>query len=117
MKNDLGDPKRIDSLYVRVSSHIDQARQSIQKTIDTEMVRAYWLIGRDILKEEQKGKKRAEYGSYIIKELSRRLSKQYSKGFGISTLKDMRQFYLPKFPKKLGTRSPLLQDLSKIIPY
>ena len=86
--------KHIDALYNRVSKHIDSARRKVQTSIDIEMVNAYWFIGRDIVNEEQRGKKRADYGSYIIKELSERLKKQYSKGFGISTLKDIRQFYL-----------------------
>lgn len=29
---------------------------------------------------------RAQYGSYLLKELSGRLTKKYGKGFGISTL-------------------------------
>lgn len=86
--------KRIDSLYTKISNHIDDARNTLQRTIDTEMVKAYWLIGRDIYKEEQQGKRRAEYGGYLISELSKRLSKKYGKGFGVSTLKDIRKFYL-----------------------
>lgn len=93
-KNNLSNTKRINSLYTRVSNYIEQARQGVQRTIDTEMVKAYWLMGYDIFKEEQQGKSRADYGSYLLKELSTRLTKQYGKGFGTSTLKDIRQFYL-----------------------
>lgn len=39
------DTNRMDSLFSRVNGHIAQARQRIQRTIDTEMVKAYWLIG------------------------------------------------------------------------
>ena len=85
---------RIDKLYSKVLNHIDGAKKSVQRTIDTEMVKAYWQIGRDIIKEEQHGKIRAEYGTHIIKELSKRLNKQYGGDFGITTLKDIRQFYL-----------------------
>ncbi len=88
------DSKRIKTLCLRISGHIDNARESVQRTVDTEMVKAYWLIGKDIIKEEQHGKKRAEYGAYIIEELSTHLTKKYGRGFGISTLKDARQFYL-----------------------
>lgn len=41
----LVDPKRVDALYQRVSGHIDSARQNVQRSVDTEMVKAYWLIG------------------------------------------------------------------------
>lgn len=86
--------KGIDLLYTRISDHVEKARQEIQKTVDIEMVKAYWSIGREIFKEEQQEKSRAEYGTYLIKELSKRLTKQYGNGFGISNLKDMRRFYI-----------------------
>ncbi len=47
-----------------------------------------------IVEEEQNGKDRAEYGSYLIKELSSRLTSEFGKGFTASNLKMMRQFYL-----------------------
>jgi predicted nuclease of restriction endonuclease-like (RecB) superfamily len=58
------------------------------------MVAAYWKIGRDIVEEEQQGSARAGYGSFVIKELSAALTKQYGRGFGLSTIHDIRQFYL-----------------------
>jgi predicted nuclease of restriction endonuclease-like (RecB) superfamily len=88
------DPQSIKKLYQRVSAHIDTARKSVQHTVDTEMVKAYWLIGRDIIEEEQKGKKRAQYGSFLLQELSLYLTQKYARGFGMSTLRDARQFYL-----------------------
>lgn len=88
------DKKKFDSLFSKVSNHIDHARETVLRTVDSEMVRAYWLIGYEIVKEEQKGKEKAEYGSYLIEELSNRLNKKYTKGFGVSTLKDIRQFYI-----------------------
>ncbi len=86
--------KRIDSLYTRISTHIDRARQNVQRTIDAEMVKAYWLIGQEIVEEEQLGKKRAEYGSFLLQVLSEQLTTKYGRGFGLSTLRDMRQLYL-----------------------
>ncbi|OGT28009.1 MAG: hypothetical protein A3I77_06820 [Gammaproteobacteria bacterium RIFCSPLOWO2_02_FULL_42_14] len=84
----------VDLLYGKVVSYIDRARSNVQKTIDSEMVKAYWLIGREIIEEEQQGKSRAEYGTNLLNELSRKLNRKYGKGFGVSTLKDIRQFYL-----------------------
>ncbi|MHB1949574.1 MAG: hypothetical protein ACYCQI_15855 [Gammaproteobacteria bacterium] len=43
---------RMDLLYHRVSIYIDQARSHIQHTIDSSMVRTYWLIGQEIVEEE-----------------------------------------------------------------
>jgi predicted nuclease of restriction endonuclease-like (RecB) superfamily len=87
------DVKNIDILYQKASSYIDRARQMIYRTIDTEMVKAYWCIGRDIVEEEQQGKKRAEYGGFLLDGLSERLNKKYGRGFSSSTLRDIRLFY------------------------
>ena len=50
------------------------------------MVVAYWLIGREIVEEEQKGQKRADYGKAVIEDLSKRLTQRYGKGFSASSL-------------------------------
>lgn len=96
----------IDVLYQKASSYIDQARKVIHRTINTEMVKAYWYIGRDIVEEEQQGKKRAKYGSFLLKELSEKLTKKYGHGFSSSTLLDIRLFYQTypenKFNANLG---------------
>lgn len=97
---DLVNPKRIDALYQRVSGHIDTARRNVQRSVDTEMVKAYWLIGREIVEEEQRGKARAEYGKSILKNLSVRLQAKYQRGFGVDTLEDTRRFYLAYPPQE-----------------
>ena len=53
----------------------------------------YWNIGRRIFEEEQQGKQRAEYGSYLIRRLAERLEPEYGSGFGVRQLKLCRQFY------------------------
>jgi len=61
------------------------------------MVEAYWNIGREIVEEEQKGKQRAEYGAFLVKDLSLKLSKEYGRGFDQSNLWNMCLFY-KRFP-------------------
>lgn len=80
-------------LYSRISEIIQNARKNIGRTVDSEMVKAYWLIGKEIIEEEQKGKKRAEYGSNLIESVSERLSNNYGTGFSEQNLWNMRQFY------------------------
>lgn len=58
------------------------------------MVEAYWNVGRMIVEEEQQGKERAEYGTFIIRNLSIRLTHDFGKGFDESNLRYIRQFYL-----------------------
>ncbi len=84
----------IDILYRRVETHVNNAKISIVKSINTEMVKAYWLIGRDLVIHEQEGEDRAEYGKSIIKEVSKRLQKEYGRGFSARTLFDARKFYI-----------------------
>ena len=91
LKNEI---ERIDSLYKKASRYIDHARQNIQRTVDIEIVKAYWMIGRDIVEEEQLGKDRADYGRNVLKSLSEHLTKQYQRGFSVDTLERARKFYL-----------------------
>ena len=93
-RNQLIDSRRIDLLYNRVSDHIDQARQNIQRAINVEMIKAYWFIGREIVEEEQHGQIRAEYGKAILKKLSTKLQAKYKSGFGVDTLEQARKFFL-----------------------
>lgn len=79
--------------YEQVASILEEARGNAYRAVNFAMVQAYWDIGRRIV-EEQGGEGRAEYGSALIKELSKRLTADFGKGFTITNLKYMRQFYL-----------------------
>ncbi|MBM2815531.1 MAG: putative cytoplasmic protein [Ignavibacteria bacterium] len=80
--------------FNNISSVINTARNMAYKTINYAMVQAYWNIGRLIVEEEQAGKERSYYGDFLIKTLSEKLTFEYGKGFTITNLKYMRQFYL-----------------------
>lgn len=80
--------------YSRVQTHINNARRSIQKTIDSEMVKAYWNIGREIIGEEQKKQEKTTYGKAILKTLSEKLTNEYGRGFSVDNLEKARKFYL-----------------------
>lgn len=84
----------IEALFQRASTHIQEAKSRVQRSINIEMVKAYWRIGKDIVEAEQHGGKRADYGKYLIQNLSKKLTKQFGRGFSVTTLKDIRQFYL-----------------------
>ncbi len=85
---------RINSLHEKASSYIDHAKRNIQRTVNIEIVKAYWMIGRDIIEEEQLGKDCADYGRNVLKSLSEHLTKQYQRGFSVDTLERARKFYL-----------------------
>jgi len=81
------------SIFIRVSEIIESAHGTIARAVNFEMVRAYWLIGREIVNEEQKGSVRAKYGKKIIEKLSRDLTAKYGSGWSTSHLWHVRQFY------------------------
>jgi predicted nuclease of restriction endonuclease-like (RecB) superfamily len=81
-------------LYSEICFILEEAKASAARAINFEMVKAYWVIGKMIVMEEQKGKKRANYGEGLMNDLSKRLKNDYGRGFSVSNIKNMRQFYL-----------------------
>jgi hypothetical protein len=72
---------------------INAARQTAVRSVDFCCVQMYWNIGRRIFEEEQQGKERAEYGTYLIKNLASTLEPEYGSGFSSRQLLFSRQFY------------------------
>lgn len=81
-------------LFGRIVEILEEARSHAARTVNSAMVVAYWLIGHEIVEEEQKGQRRAGYGKTLLQDLSRRLNKRYGRGFSVTTLQDCRKFYL-----------------------
>jgi predicted nuclease of restriction endonuclease-like (RecB) superfamily len=77
-----------------VREMLAQARQKTYATVHFIMVETYWRVGRRIVEEEQQGKGRADYGAFLMRELSRSLSSEFGKGFAVANLWNFRQFYL-----------------------
>lgn len=82
-----------EQLFDRVVSILEQARGNVVRAVNSNMVLAYWLIGREIVQEVQGGEERAEYGRQAIAALSKRLTEEYGKGFSLTNLSYFRQFY------------------------
>jgi len=87
------------SFFQDIREILNKARQKTYAAINFAMVEAYWQIGKRIVDEEQAGKERADYGSYLIKRLSKELSMEFGKGFSVANLWNFRQFYLT-FPSE-----------------
>lgn len=81
------------SLYDRVASILEQARANVVRSVNANMVLAYWLIGREIVQELQGGESRAAYGKQIIDDLSSRLKTRFGRGFSTTNLRYFRTFY------------------------
>lgn len=76
-----------------IRSILQKAREYTYRTVNSVMVQAYWLIGERIVRQEQNGQERAEYGKQLIKTLSVELTKDFGTGFSAANLRNMRQFY------------------------
>lgn len=80
--------------YESIKNVLSKARSNVYRSINFEMVTAYWNIGRLIVEEEQHGKTKAGYGEKLIAELSIKLSRDFGKGFDPTNLWNMRRFSL-----------------------
>lgn len=94
MKDEMRKPaRRPPRLFDRAAGILEEVRTSVVHTVNTHMVVAYWLIGREIVQDEQGGRKRAAYGDALLEDLSRRLTKRYGKGYSVTNLKNFRTFH------------------------
>jgi predicted nuclease of restriction endonuclease-like (RecB) superfamily len=107
-----------EGLFNRVTEIIVAARSHVARSVNTAMVHAYWLIGREIVEVEQRGKQRAGYGDAVVARLARRLTERFRVGYTSTSIKRMRQFYLAfpngsLLPLDLGGpgRGPAVRDL------
>ncbi len=80
-------------LYIRIRSILENARVVVSRSVNTTQVIANWLIGREIVEEEQLGKVRADYGKTLLVDLSHKLQKEYGSGYSIDNLELFRRFY------------------------
>ena len=82
-----------DSILNDARQIIKEARSNAIRSVDFNRVLMYWRLGKRIFEEEQRGKARADYGTYIVKSLAKDLEKEYGSRFGIRQLEQSRQFY------------------------
>jgi predicted nuclease of restriction endonuclease-like (RecB) superfamily len=107
-----------DPLFDRVVTILEEARGRVVRAVNTQMVIAYWMIGREIVAALQGGAERAEYGKQVVESLSARLRARYGKGFSKPVLWSFRQFYLA-YPDRLEILFPSgreLADAEKLFP-
>ena len=87
-----------NNLYNQISDLLKKAQNQVRQQVNSLMVITYWNVGKIIFEDELKGK-RAEYGKKVLKELSDKLTADFGKGFDITNLRKMRQFYI-LYPKQ-----------------
>lgn len=85
--------KKTSNIIEDARTIINSARSSAVRSVDFCRVQMYWNLGKRIFEEEQQGKERADYGTYLIKNLASTLESEYGSGFGVRQLEQSRQFY------------------------
>jgi len=89
-------------LYSRIRTILESARTNIARSVNSTQVVANWLVGREIVEDEQQGRKKGVYGQREIAKLSDNLQTEYGNGYSIQNLRYMRQFYL-EYPGLIAT--------------
>jgi predicted nuclease of restriction endonuclease-like (RecB) superfamily len=95
-----------DALFRRVVDILEAARGQVARSVNTAMVQAYWLIGREIVQVEQRGARRAGYGDRVMTGLAGRLATRFGRGFSQPNLRRMRRFFLA-YSKGSALQEPL----------
>lgn len=94
------------SLIQDLRQIIETARANAVRSVDFCRVQMYWHLGQRIFEEEQQGKERADYGTYLTRNLAKLLEPEYGSGFGVRQLEQARQFYRT-YPNANTLRSQL----------
>ena len=85
---------RAVALTERVIALVEAARAKTVVAVNLAMVYTYYEIGRQIVEEEQGGKRRAGYGETLLIDLSKKLTARFGRGWSAENLRKMRSFFL-----------------------
>lgn len=86
--------KDLSNSFIReIKEIILTSRANAVRSVDFCRVQMYWQMGKRIFEEEQQGKERADYGSYLIRNLAKEIQPEFGSGFAIRQLERARQFY------------------------
>lgn len=90
-------------IYRRIHEIVASARAAAARSVNSAQVVSNWLIGGEIVEEEQRGAARAGYGEQLLQGLAKRLQAEFGGGYSYANLKLIRQFYL-SYPALLEGR-------------
>ena len=83
----------VNNVFDDIKQLIINSRNKVYSTVNTEMLKLYWNIGKAIM-EIQQGNERASYGDAVLDKLSEKLTTEFGKGFSKRNLERMRKFYI-----------------------
>lgn len=96
---------KTDDILKDMCGIIESSQKAAYQAVNIALVQRNWLLGYRIASEELKGNERAEYGTELIKKLSKELTQNYGKGFDYSSLYKFVRFY-KEFPEILDSVNP-----------
>ena len=94
METILPDKSGYKALVTQISEMFVQGQRQAIVTVNRHLVETYWEVGRYIVDYEQQGSKKAAYGDNLLDRLSKDLTFLDGRGFSLSNIKRMRQFYI-----------------------
>ncbi len=94
-------PEGYTNVRAEIVELLSAARSASVRSVNALMTATYWEVGRRIVEFEQKGKKRADYGEAIIRQLAHDLTQRFGRGFGVVNLSQMKNFYLAWAPQQI----------------
>jgi predicted nuclease of restriction endonuclease-like (RecB) superfamily len=83
-----------EKLYSDIKSLIQQAKSFVVQNINTILVFTNFQIGRLIVEDEQQGSERAKYAEKTLIKLSKKLTKEFGRGYSVDNLQRMRTFFI-----------------------
>jgi predicted nuclease of restriction endonuclease-like (RecB) superfamily len=107
-------PENYNNMRSEIFELLKTARSAAARNVNSIMTAVYWEIGRRIVKTEQAGAARANYGDELIKQLATDLSAQFGRGFGVVNLSQMRRFFLA-WPMKGIFQTPSEKSLTPML--
>ncbi len=91
--NQLIKAEKTEDIVSDLKNIIELSQKQAYQAINTALVYRNWLIGYRIAEEELKGEDRAEYGTTLIRKLSKELTNEYGKGYTKTNLYSFYSFY------------------------
>ncbi len=100
---------------------LDESRRATGRAVNSILTATYWEIGRRIVEEEQRGRRKADYGEQLVEQLASDLTARFGKGFSRTNVFQMRQFYaafreIVQTPSGPSSAVTIIQTMSGQLP-
>ena len=80
-------------LIEKISDRYTEGQRQAIISVNVHLLETYWQIGQYIVEFEQEGSIKAAYGIALLENLAKDLVMMHGRGFSLSNIKRMRQFY------------------------